>query len=204
MGFQTPQLCAFTRSDPAQELANLQYHVSPASADYFGGPLHRWPGLSCGIAFVRPQSIGYCHVKSADAREPPSILHNFLQTEESRRVAVDAIHLTRRIVAGEALKPFAPEEIYPGPKVQSDDEILAYARQSVITVFHQSGTCKMGNDSMAVVDERLRVRGVQGLRVIDASIMPTVPRGNTNVPTMMVAEKGAAMMREDRRGHAKF
>lgn len=198
MGFQTPQLCAFTRSDATQALPNLQYHVSPASADYFGGPLHAWPGLSCGIAFVRPQSIGYCHIKSASANDHPAILHNFLEAEEARRVAVDAIRLTRRIVAGAALQPFSPEEIYPGPAVQSDEDILAYARQTVITVFHQSGTCKMGQDERAVVDERLRVRGIEGLRVIDAAIMPNVPCGNTNVPTMMIAEKGAAMIRADR------
>ena len=199
MGFQTPQLCAFTRSDPAQAMANLQYHVSPASADRFGGPLHSHPGMSCGIAVVRPQSIGHCHIKSADPHTHPSILHNFLESEEARRVAVDSIRLTRRIVGGSELLPFSPEEIYPGPKVQTDEEILAYARQTVITVFHQSGTCKMGSDSMAVVDERLRVRGLQGLRVIDASIMPTVPCGNTNVPTMMIAEKAAAMILKDRR-----
>ncbi len=198
MSMQTPQLCAFARSDPAQHTANLQYHVSPASAERFGGPLHSWPGFSCGIAVVRPQSIGHCHIKSADPQVHPAILHNFLQSEESRRVAVDSIRQTRSIVAGQALQRFAPEEIYPGPAVQSDEEILAYARQTVITVFHQSGTCRMGQDAMAVVDERLRVHGIQGLRVVDASIMPNVPSGNTNVPTMMIAEKAAAMIREDR------
>jgi len=203
MGFQTPQLCAFTRSDPAREMANLQYHVTAASADRFGGPLHPWPGLSCGIAVVRPQSIGHCHIKSADPFAHPSILHNFLQSEEARRVAVDAIRLTRRIMSGAAVAPFLPEEIYPGPGVQSDEEILAYARQTVITVFHQSGTCKMGNDPMAVVDERLRVHGLQGLRIVDASIMPNVPCGNTNVPVMMIAEKASAMIVEDRsEGHS--
>ncbi len=201
MAFQAPQLCAFTRSDPDQAMANLQYHVSAASADRFGGPLHPWPGLSCGIAVVRPQSIGHCHIKSADPHTHPSILHNFLQSEQARRVAVDAIRQTRHIMAGRELPPFSPEEITPGPKVQTDEEILAYARQTVITVFHQSGTCKMGNDPMAVVDERLRGRGLLGLRVIDASIMPNVPCGNTNVPVMMIAEKAAAMIREDRRAN---
>ncbi|OGA00367.1 MAG: hypothetical protein A3H35_18025 [Betaproteobacteria bacterium RIFCSPLOWO2_02_FULL_62_17] len=200
MAFQAPQLCAFTRSDPAQEMANLQIHVSAASAERFGGPLHPWPGMSCGIAVVRPQSIGHCHIKSADPHAHPSILHNFLQSEEARRVAVDAIRHTRQIMKSRELAPFSPEEIYPGPKVQTDEEILAYARQTVITVFHQSGTCKMGSDSMAVVDERLRLRGLAGLRVVDASIMPNVTCGNTNVPTMMIAEKGAAMIIEDRRG----
>src|ERR1700749_2647445 len=172
MGTQPPQLCAFTRSDPSQDTPNLQYHVSAATSDRFGGPLHSWPGFACGIAVVRPQSIGYCRIKSADPHVHPAILHNFLQTPESQRVAIDAIRLTRRIVSGPALKRFEPEEHMPGTKIQNDDEILAYARQTVITVFHQSGTCKMGQDPMAVVDERLRVHGMTGLRVIDASIMP--------------------------------
>jgi choline dehydrogenase len=202
MGVQPPQLCAFTRSDPSQDTPNLQYHVSAATSDRFGGPLHSWPGLACGIAVVRPQSIGWCRIKSPDPRAHPAILHNFLATPESQRVAVDAIRLTRRIVSGSALAPFEPEEHLPGPNVQSDEEILAYARQTVITVFHQSGTCKMGQDPMAVVDERLRVRGLAGLRVVDASIMPNVVSGNTNVPTMMIAEKASEMIRQDRRATA--
>jgi choline dehydrogenase len=201
MGTQPPQLCAFTRSDPSQDTPNLQYHVSAASSDRFGGPLHSHPGFSCGIAVVRPQSIGYCHIKSPDPHAHPAILHNFLQTPESQRVAVDSIRLTREIVRQPALARFEPEEYVPGPKVQTDEEILAYARQTVITVFHQSGTCKMGpdGDRNAVVDERLRVRGLEGLRVVDASIMPNVVSGNTNAPTMMIAEKGATMIQEDRR-----
>ena len=202
MGTQPPQLCAFTRSDPSQDTPNLQYHVSAATSERFGGPLHSWPGFACGIAVVRPQSIGYCHIKSADPHVHPAILHNFLQTPESQRVAVDAIRLTRRIVNGPALERFEPEEHMPGPNVESDDEILAYARQTVITVFHQSGTCKMGQDPMAVVDERLRVHGMTGLRVIDASIMPNVVSGNTNAPSMMIGEKGADMIKADRRAGA--
>jgi len=204
MGTQPPQLCAFTRSDPSQDTPNLQYHVSAATSDRFGGPLHSHPGFSCGIAVVRPQSIGYCHIKSADPYAQPAILHNFLETPEAQRVAVDAIRLTRRIVAGKALARFEPEEIVPGAKVQSDEDILAYARQTVITVFHQSGTCKMGpdGDRNAVVDERLKVRGLEALRVIDASIMPNVISGNTNAPTMMIAEKGAEMIKADRRAGA--
>jgi choline dehydrogenase len=198
MGTQAPQLCAFTRSDPSQRVPNLQYHVSASSFDKFGGPLHRWPGLSCGIAVLHPQSIGHSHIRSADPAVHPSILHNFLACEESRRVAVDAVRLTRRIIAGPALAPFEPVEHMPGPSVQTDEEILAYARQTVITVFHQSGTCRMGGDAMAVVDARLRVHGLDGLRVVDASIMPNVPSGNTNAPTMMIAEKAAQMIRADR------
>jgi choline dehydrogenase len=129
----------------------------------------------------------------------PSILHNFLREPAAQQVAVDAIRLTRRIAQGTALAPFSPEEYLPGPKVQSDEEILAYARQTVITVFHQSGTCRMGDDALGVVDERLRVRGFERLRVVDASIMPSVVSGNTNAPTMMIADKGAKMILEDRR-----
>jgi choline dehydrogenase len=199
MSVQPPQLCAFTRSDPSQETPNLHFHVSPISSDRFGGPLHKWPGLSNGIAVVRPQSIGYVRIKSADPRAHPAILHNFLATPEARRVAVAAVRMSRAIVHSAPLARFVPEEIAPSRECQSDEEIIAYARQTVITVFHQSGSCKMGQDPMAVVDERLRVRGLEGLRVIDASIMPNVISGNTNAPTMMIAEKGAAMIREDRR-----
>ena len=204
MGTQPPQLCAFTRSDPSQDTPNLQYHVTAATSDRFGGPLHSHPGLACGIAVVRPQSIGYCHIKSADPHAHPAILHNFLETPEAQRVAIDAIRLTRKIIAQPALAKFEPEEMAPGERVQTDDEILAYARQTVITVFHQSGTCKMGTatDRNAVVDERLRVYGMEGLRVIDASIMPNVISGNTNAPTMMIGEKGAAMIKQDRKAGA--
>jgi choline dehydrogenase len=202
MGTQPPQLCAFTRSDPSQDTPNLQYHVSAATSDRFGGPLHKHAGFSCGIAVVRPQSIGYCHIKSADPHAHPAILHNFLREPEAQRVAIDAIRLTRKIVSRPELAPFEPEEMVPGVNAQSDEDILAYARQTVITVFHQSGTCKMGQDLMAVVDERLRLRGMDGLRVVDASIMPNVISGNTNAPTMMIAEKAAEMIKADRRAGA--
>ena len=144
MSVQPPQLCAFTRSDPSQETPNLHYHVSPASSDRFGGPLHAWPGLSCGIAVVRPQSIGYVRIKSADPRAHPAILHNFLATPEARRVAVAAIRLTRKIVQSPALARFAPEEYMPGVHFESDDEILAYARQTVITVFISQAVARWG------------------------------------------------------------
>jgi choline dehydrogenase len=202
MSVQPPQLCAFTRSDASQDTPNLHFHVSPISSDRFGGPLHKWPGLSNGIAVVRPQSIGHVRIKSADPRAHPAILHNFLATPEAQRVAVDAVRLSRKITLGGALSRFEPEEIAPGRDAQTEDEILAYARQTVITVFHQSGSCKMGQDPLAVVDERLRVRGIDGLRVIDASIMPNVISGNTNAPSMMIGEKGAAMLKEDRRRSA--
>jgi choline dehydrogenase len=202
MSVQPPQLCAFTRSDPSQDTPNLHFHVSPISSDRFGGPLHKWPGLSNGIAVVRPQSIGFVRIKRADSRAHPAILHNFLGTPEARRVAIDAIRMSRAITHSPVLARFDPQEIAPSADCQTDDEILAYARQTVITVFHQSGSCKMGHDPMAVVDDRLRVHGLERLRVIDASIMPNVISGNTNAPSMMIGEKGAAMLREDRRASA--
>jgi choline dehydrogenase len=201
MSFTPCQVCCFTRSDPSQPTPNVEYHISAASSDRFAGPLHSHPGFSCGVAVVRPQSIGYCRIKSPDPHAAPAILHNFLESPDAQRVAVDSLRLTRRIAAGAALERFHPEELLPGSGCQSDEELLAYARQSVITVFHQSCTCKMGpdGDRMAVVDSRLRVRGLERLRVVDASAMPTVPSGNTHAPTMMVAEKGAELIDADRR-----
>jgi len=201
MSFTPCQLCCFTRSDNEREAANVEFHVTAATSDRFAGPLHTEAGFSCGIALVRPQSIGSCRIRSADPSAPPAIVQNFLQTTEAQRAAVNALRLARRIVAGTALAPFKPEELLPGKGCRSDEELLAYARESVITVFHQSGTCKMGpsGDPMAVVDPQLRVHGLHGLRVVDASIMPSVPSGNTNAPTLMIAEKAAAMILADRR-----
>ncbi len=198
MAAPPPQFAVFTRSDSSQDTPNLEYHISPASSERVGGPLSPFPGFTCGIAVLRPASLGRLWIKSDDPRAHPAILHNFLATPEAERVAVDAIRLTRKIVAGRALARFEPEEFLPGAKCRSDDEILSYARATVSTVFHPVGTCKMGPDSMAVVDERLCVRGLQGLRVVDASIMPVICSGNTNAATMMIAEKGAEMIRADR------
>jgi choline dehydrogenase len=197
-----PQLAVFTRSDPSQDTPNLQYHVSPASSERVGGPLSPFPGFTCGIAVLRPVSMGRLWIKSDDPRAHPAMLHNFLATPDAARVAVDAVRLTRKIVKGRAMARFEPEEFMPGAQCQSDDEILAYARATVSTVFHPVGTCKMGQDTMAVVDERLRVRGFEGLRVVDASIMPVLVSGNTNAPTMMIAEKASDMIRADRRAGA--
>ncbi len=201
MSAQPPQVLAFTRTEPSYETPNIQFHVSPYSSDAVGGPLHKTSGFSNLIAVLNPRSYGHSHIRTGDFREAPSILHNFLATAESHRVAIDTIRLARRIMAQKAVARFAPVEMTPGPDVRSDDEILAFARHSVMTTFHQSCTCKMGpqSDAMAVVDERLRVRGLDGLRIVDASIMPLVPSGNTNAPTMMIAEKGADMILADRR-----
>jgi choline dehydrogenase-like flavoprotein len=197
------QLGIFTRSDGKRERANIQYHVQPLSLDRFGEPLHRFPAFTASVANVQPTSRGHIRLKSPDPAAAPAIQPNYLSTDEDRRVAVDSIRVTRRIVSQPALKAYAPEEYLPGDKVQSDDEaaLVKAAGDVGTTIFHPVGTAKMGlpSDPMAVVDERLRVFGLERLWVIDASVMPTITSGNTNSPTMMIAEKGAAMFLEDAR-----
>jgi choline dehydrogenase-like flavoprotein len=197
------QLGAFTRSDPRQERANIQFHIQPLSLDKFGEPLHPFPAFTVSVANLRPASRGYVRLRSADPADKPVIKPNYLSTDEDRRVAADSIRVTRRIVAQPALQRFHPAEYLPGPQVRDDDEAaLARAAGDIgTTIFHPVGTAKMGRDSdpMAVVDHRLRVIGLERLRVVDASVMPTIVSGNTNSPTIMIAEKGAAMIAEDRK-----
>ena len=190
-------LTAFTRSDPTQDTPNIQYHVIPATYPKLGGPPSPFPGFTASACNLRPTSRGYVRINAADARAHPAIRYNYLSTPEDQRVAVDSIRLTRRIVSAPALAKFVPEEFMPGGGADSDHELLAAARETAGTVYHPVGTCKMGQDMMAVVDERLRVRGIAGLRVIDASIMPNLVSGNTNAPTIMIAEKGADMIKAD-------
>ena len=198
------QLGLFTRSDPDQERANLQYHIQPLSLDRFGEPLHKFPAFTASVANLRPTSRGYVRLRSRDPAAAPSIRPNYLATDEDRRVAVKAIRLTRHIVAQPALAPFHPAEHLPGAGVRDGDEqaLVKAAGDIGTTIFHPVGTAKMGlpSDPMMVVDERLRVAGVERLRVVDASIMPAITSGNTNAPTMMIAEKGAAMIRSDAKG----
>jgi choline dehydrogenase-like flavoprotein len=198
------QLGIFTRSDPRRERANIQYHVQPLSLDRFGEPLHTFPAFTASVANVHPTSRGHVRLKSADPADKPAIQPNYLATDEDRRVAADSLRVTRRIVAQPALKPFSPVEFLPGEAARDDDASLMKAAGDIgTTIFHPVGTAKMGlaSDPMAVVDERLRVFGIERLRVVDASIMPTITSGNTNSPTIMIAEKGAAMIREDARSH---
>jgi len=192
-------LTLFTRTDPTQDTPNVQYHVIPATYPKLGEPPSPFPGITASACILRPTSRGYVRVKNSDTRANPSILYNYLATPEDQRVAVDCVKLTRRIMAAPAMARFAPEEFIPDPKAQSDDEILAAARDVAGTVYHPVGTCKMGQDPMAVVDERLRVRGIAGLRVVDASIMPNLVSGNTNAPTIMIGEKASDMIKADRR-----
>lgn len=197
-----PQMCCFTRSDPAHRTPNVQYLVMPMSFDSFAEGPHPFPAFTAAMCTLRPGSRGHVRIKGPDARAHPAIVHNYLASEEDRRTAVESMKLARRIAAAPALARFAPAEFRPGPQLQSDAELLDFARNNGNTVFHPVGTCKMGNDSMAVVDERLRVRGLAGLRVVDASIMPTLTSGNTHAPVVMIAEKACNMIRADRRAGA--
>jgi choline dehydrogenase len=198
------QLGVFTRSDADQERANLEYHIQPLSLDRFGEPLHRFPAFTASVANLRPTSRGYVGLRSRDPAAAPVIKPNYLSTDEDRRIAVKAILLTRRIVGQPALAPYHPAEYFPGAGVHDGDDaaMLNAAGDIGTTIFHPVGTAKMGlaSDPLTVVDERLRVAGVDRLRVVDASVMPTIPSGNTNAPTMMIAEKGAAMIRADAKG----
>jgi choline dehydrogenase len=194
------QLGVFAKSGEAQATPNLQYHVQPLSLDKFGDPLHRFPAFTASVCNLRPTSRGSVEIVSRQAADAPSIAPRYLSTEEDRKIAVEALRLTRRIVSMAALAPYRPEEYLPGPRYQTDEELAIAACLVGTTIFHPVGTCKMGlaDDSEAVVDAQLRVLGVAGLRVVDASIMPTITSGNTNAPTVMIAEKGAEMIRADR------
>jgi choline dehydrogenase len=191
------QLGAFARSDPQQSSANLEYHVQPLSLDKFGDPLHSFPALTASVCNVRPESRGSVRIKSADPTAHPAIQPNYLATPNDRKVAADSLLLTRRIVAAPAMQRYSPVEFRPGAHLQSEEELAQAAGDIGTTIFHPVGTCKMGADALAVVDARLRVHGITGLRVVDASIMPTITSGNTNSPTIMIAEKAADMIRED-------
>ena len=194
------QLGIFTRSDPSRERPNIQFHVQPLSLDKFGDPLHRFPAITVSACNLRPSSRGSVRLRSTDLDAPPIIAPNYLSTDDDRQVAADAIRVTRRLMKQQALAAFLPEEYLPGAKVGDNDEALAKAAGDIgTTIFHPVGTAKMGlaSDPFAVVDERLKVHGLGGLRVVDASVMPTITSGNTNTPTSMIAMKGASMILED-------
>jgi choline dehydrogenase len=193
------QLGAFAKSDPAQASANIEWHVQPLSLDKFGDPLHPFPAITPSVCNLRPTSRGYVRIASPDPHAHPAIRLNYLSTAEDQRVAVDGMRFTRRIMAARALARFEPEEWKPGPAVASDAELLQAAGDLGTTIFHPVGTCRMGADGLTVVDDRLRVHGVAALRVVDASVMPRITSGNTNAPTVMIAEKGAELILEDAR-----
>jgi len=185
------QAGAFAKSDPAQPTPNIEWHVQPLSLDKFGDPLHSFPAITPSVCNLRPSSRGWVRIKSPDPSTHPEIRLNYLETGEDRRVAVDGMRFTRRIMAAKALAKYEPEEYRPGSSIQDDDSLEKAAGELGTTIFHPVGTCKMGKDPLAVVDDELRVHGVGRLRVIDASIFPRITSGNTNAPTYVIAEKGA-------------
>ncbi|MDQ6639865.1 MAG: GMC family oxidoreductase N-terminal domain-containing protein [Pseudomonadota bacterium] len=193
MSMAPSQLGAFTRSSPALPHPNLEYHVQPLSLDAFGEPLHRIDAFTASVCNLNPTSRGHVRIRSADPAAPPRIAPDYLATDDDRKVAAASLRVTRRIVAQPALAPFRPKEIKPGVEFESDADLAKLAGDIGTTIFHPVGTAKMGpaSDPMAVVDARLRVHGAEGLRVVDASVMPTITSGNTNAPTLMIAERAA-------------
>ena len=199
MSMAPSQLGAFTKSDAQREWANIQYHVQPLSLDAFGEPLHSFPAITASVCNLNPSSRGSVSLKSPDFKTPPAIAPNYLSTEEDRKVAADSLRVTRRIMSQAAMAPFEPEEFKPGVQYQTDAELARLAGDIASTIFHPVGTTRMGreDDPMAVVNSHLQVRGIRGLRVVDAGVMPTITSGNTNSPTLMIAEKAAHWMAKD-------
>jgi len=196
MSMAPSQLGAFARSGPEQATPNLQYHVQPLSLEKFGDPLHGFPAFTASVCNLRPTSRGHVRLAGNDSYAAPKITPNYLSTQEDRQTAAAALALTRRIVSAPALAKYDPQEFKPGPHYRTEEELAEAAGLIGTTIFHPVGTCKMGkpDDPMAVVDSALRVRGVARLRVVDASIMPFITSGNTNAPTLMIAEKAAELI----------
>ncbi|HRW73570.1 GMC family oxidoreductase N-terminal domain-containing protein [Ottowia sp.] len=199
MSMAPSQLGAFTRSAPEYAWPNIEYHVQPLSLDAFGDPLHSFPAFTASVCNLNPSSRGSVRIRSSRFEDAPAIAPNYLSTDEDRKVAADSLRVTRRIAAQPALAKYQPQEWKPGPQYESDDDLARLAGDIATTIFHPVGTAKMGraDDPLAVLDARLRVRGVDGLRVVDASAMPTITSGNTNSPTLMMAEKAAAWVLAD-------
>ena len=198
MSMAPSQLGAFTRSDPQQPWPNLQYHVQPLSLEAFGQPLHGFDAITASVCNLNPTSRGTVHIRTADFRDAPAIAPNYLSTEADRKIAADSLRVTRNIMAQPALQRFQPEEFKPGVQFQTDTELAQLAGDIATTIFHPVGTTRMGrsDDPLAVVDARLRVIGIDGLRVVDAGVMPTITSGNTNSPTLMIAERAAKWISE--------
>ena len=195
----------FLRALPDESTTpDIQFHVATLSADMAGGKVHPFSGFTMSTCQLRPESRGHVRIRSTDPFEPPAMVANYLATDLDRRATVAGVKATRAICASSAMRPIVKREVKPGPDARSDDELLAFCRENGATIFHPSGTCKMGvaDDPTAVLDERLRVRGVEGLRVVDCSAMPTLVSGNTNAPAVMMAEKAVDMIREDARRRA--
>jgi choline dehydrogenase len=199
MSMAPSQLGAFTKSSPEHAWPNIQYHVQPLSLDAFGEPLHNFPAITASVCNLNPTSRGSVSLKSADFNDAPAIAPNYLSTDEDRKVAADSLRVTRRIMSQSAMAAYAPEEYKPGVQYQSDEDLARLAGDIASTIFHPVGTTRMGRDDdpMAVVNSRLQVRGIQGLRVVDAGVMPAITSGNTNSPTLMIAEKAAQWIGDD-------
>ena len=200
MSMGASQVCIFTKTQPELETPDIQFHFQPLSADKPGIKMHPFSGVTSSICQLRPESRGRIAIKSPDPDAYPSIQPNYLSAEKDRRVVVDSIKTSRRIFNTSPLKDFVVRERLPGPDIESDDDILESARKIAQTIYHPTSTCRMGADEHAVVDSKLRVNGIKGLRVVDASVMPTIVSGNTNAPTIMIAEKASDMILDDRRG----
>jgi len=193
------QLGAFAKSETTRASPNMEWHVQPLSLDKFGDPLHRFDAITPSVCNLQPTSRGHVRLKTPNPLDAPAITLNYLSTEDDQRVAIAGLRATRRIMAAKALARFEPEEWKPGPAIDTDEQLAQVAGDLGTTIFHPVGTCKMGPDELAVVDDRLSVHGISGLRVIDASIMPRITSGNTNAPTVMIAEKGAEFICADAR-----
>jgi choline dehydrogenase len=190
---------AFFKTNPRLASPDIQIHFIPFSTDKMGEKLHPFSGFTASVCQLRPESRGSLRIRSADPTVPPEIRINYLATETDRAAFIDGIKILRKILAAPALKSYCVDEVYPGAKVISDEDILDFCRKTGSTVYHPTSTCRMGNDPLAVVDQRLKVRGIEGLRVVDASVMPDLMSGNTNAPTIMIAEKASDMILEDAR-----
>jgi choline dehydrogenase len=195
------QLGGFFRSSPEVATPDLEFHVQPLSLDKFGDPLHRFPAFTASVCNLRPTSRGSVQLRDREPATAPVIVPNYLSTENDRQIAARALRMTRKVVAQPAMTTYRPEEFLPGKQFQNDAELAQAAGNIGTTIFHPTCTCAMGrsDDAQAVVDPELRVRGIGRLRVVDASIMPTITSGNTNTPTIMIAERGAALIRAARK-----
>lgn len=200
MAMGASQVCVFAKTRPDLETPDIQFHFQPLSADKPGLEMHPFSGITASVCQLRPESSGRIEITSPNPMVYPAIHPNYLSTPNDRQTAVAAMRVARKLVGTTAMAPFIVEEVTPGADYQSDAELLDSARNISQTIYHPVGTCKMGADPMAVVDDRLRVRGIAGLRVADASIMPAIVSGNINAPTIMIGEKAADMIREDTKG----
>jgi choline dehydrogenase-like flavoprotein len=199
MSMAPSQLGAFAKSRPDLETPDLEFHVQPLTLEAFGQPLHDFPAMTASVCNLRPESRGVVEITSKDPKAKPKIAPNYLSTEGDRAVAANSIRLARRVMEQGAMAKYNPEEMKPGITAQTEEELAAAAGDIGTTIFHPSGTIHMGASDNAPLDPRLRLRGVDGLRVVDCSVMPTIVSGNTNSPTIMIAEKASDMILEDAR-----